>query len=274
MDLTAFETQLIDVTAIWALTAPVYGIHGFLQSVPQIVPEPSATEWRRVLQEAQLGMSVGDALRNLRDRVPSPGMQLLVEMCESQGEYPDLKALDEALQVLWERYDLDTKPEKSSVKDLMVLVHQLRNRDIYEHEEAIRQFVAMQDRAIPYLVDPNSLAEDRLPATINLLKVIGTEAAIKNLTRFTRFKWIKPGHGAMLKLAFGAYSMGYKANADHDSPCQVCGRSSTDALGAYCWFCNGFACEEHMVRTDRNRHATFCSQQHLAKANKYLGYWI
>ncbi|MCI0711485.1 MAG: hypothetical protein L0154_15125 [Chloroflexi bacterium] len=274
MDLTAFETQLIDVTAIWALTSPIYGVHGTFDLIPRIILEPSATEWGTVRRDVQLGMTVGEALRNLRDRVPSPGMQLLLEMYESQGEYPDLKALDEALQILWERYDPDTKPENSSVKNLMTLAHQLRNQDIYAHEEAIRQFVGMQDRAIPYLVDPNSLAEDRLPATINLLKVIGTEAVIKNLTRFTRFKWIKPGHGVMLKLALGEYSMGYKPNTDNDSPCQVCRRLSADTLGAYCWFCNAFACEEHVVRTDRNHHATFCSQQHLAEANKYLGYWI
>lgn len=274
MDLNLFEKQLIDVAAIWALTYRIHSIHGFIGAVPEIMTEPSSSEWRRVHQEVSLGLHMGEALRNLRDRVPSPGMDLLLEMYENSGTYLKVEAIDEAVLILWERYDPATIPENASVKVLMTLTNQLRNRNIHKHEDAIRQFLEMGDRAIPYLVDYDSLTEDRLPATINLLKILGSEGAQKNLKRFTRFKWIKPGHGAILKSALDEYGIAYRPTIETSFPCKTCGRASADTAGAYCWFCNEYVCEDHVLKTDRNPHAAFCSEAHLWGANNYLGFWI
>jgi len=85
--LKAFNNQLSDM-----LTLMVNGLRaGFatmqsLEAVSKQLPAPISTEFRRVVQEMQLGLSMEEALNNLMRRIPSPDLDLVVTAMNVQRE--------------------------------------------------------------------------------------------------------------------------------------------------------------------------------------------
>jgi len=85
--LTTFNNQLPDM-----LNLVVNGLRaGFstmqaLEAVSKELPPPISDEFRRVVQEMQLGLSMEDSLRNLLRRIPSPDLDLIVTAINVQRE--------------------------------------------------------------------------------------------------------------------------------------------------------------------------------------------
>jgi len=85
--LTTFNNQLPDM-----LNLVVNGLRaGFstmqaLEAVSKELPPPISDEFRRVVQEMQLGLSMEEALRNLHRRIPSPDLDLIITAINVQRE--------------------------------------------------------------------------------------------------------------------------------------------------------------------------------------------
>lgn len=85
--LTTFNNQLPDM-----LNLVVNGLRaGFstmqaLEAVSKELPPPISDEFRRVVQEMQLGLSMEDALANLLRRIPSPDLDLIITAINVQRE--------------------------------------------------------------------------------------------------------------------------------------------------------------------------------------------
>ncbi len=85
--LKAFNDQLSDM-----LTLMVNGLRaGFatmqsIEAVSKQLPAPISTEFRRVVQEMQLGLSMEEAMNNLLRRIPSPDLDLVVTAMNVQRE--------------------------------------------------------------------------------------------------------------------------------------------------------------------------------------------
>jgi len=85
--LKSFNDQLSDM-----LTLMVNGLRaGFatmqsLEAVSKQLPAPISTEFRRVIQEMQLGLSMEESLENLLRRIPSPDLDLVVTAMNVQRE--------------------------------------------------------------------------------------------------------------------------------------------------------------------------------------------
>jgi tight adherence protein B len=85
--LTTFNNQLPDM-----LNLVVNGLRaGFstmqaLEAVSKELPPPISDEFRRVVQEMQLGLSMEDSLQNLLRRIPSPDLDLIVTAINVQRE--------------------------------------------------------------------------------------------------------------------------------------------------------------------------------------------
>ena len=84
---TKFNAQLGDT--INMLANSLRSGYSLLQSMEQVsreAPEPTASEYRRVVQEVGLGLRTEDALDNLLKRVPSEDLDLLVTAVKIQME--------------------------------------------------------------------------------------------------------------------------------------------------------------------------------------------
>lgn len=77
--LRLFEEQLPDTLGLWvnALRSG-YSAMQAMEAISRDAPEPTATEFKRVVQEASLGIDMSDALEHLLSRVESEDLDLVV----------------------------------------------------------------------------------------------------------------------------------------------------------------------------------------------------
>lgn len=85
--LVKFENQLPDTLGLWvnALRSG-YSVMQSMEAIARDAPEPTATEFRRVVQEVQLGIDMEDALAHLLNRVESEDLDLVVTAVNIQRE--------------------------------------------------------------------------------------------------------------------------------------------------------------------------------------------
>jgi len=85
--LIAFEQQLPDTLGLWvnALRSG-YSVMQSMEAISRDSPEPTATEFKRVIQEVSLGIDMSDALQHLLDRVESEDLDLVVTAVNIQRE--------------------------------------------------------------------------------------------------------------------------------------------------------------------------------------------
>lgn len=85
--LIRFEQQLPDTLGLWvnALRSG-YSVLQAMEAISKDAPEPTSTEFRRVVQEVQLGIDMQDALDHLISRVESEDLDLVVTAVNIQRE--------------------------------------------------------------------------------------------------------------------------------------------------------------------------------------------
>lgn len=85
--LIQFEQQLPDTLSLWvnALRSG-YSVLQAMEAISRDAPEPTKTEFRRVVQEVQLGIDVDDALAHLLERVESEDLDLVITAVNIQRE--------------------------------------------------------------------------------------------------------------------------------------------------------------------------------------------
>lgn len=85
--LHAFETQLPDTLGLWvnALRSG-YSVMQSMEAIAKDSPQPTKTEFHRVVQEVQLGIDMSDALEHLLERVESEDLDLVVTAVNIQRE--------------------------------------------------------------------------------------------------------------------------------------------------------------------------------------------
>jgi tight adherence protein B len=85
--LNEFETQLPDTLALWvnALRSG-YSVLQSMEAISRDAPEPTSTEFKRVVQEVSLGIDPPDAMQHLLDRVESEDLDLVVTAVNIQRE--------------------------------------------------------------------------------------------------------------------------------------------------------------------------------------------
>ncbi len=85
--LIKFENQLPDTLGLWvnALRSG-YAVLQAMEAIGRDAPEPTATEFRRVVQEVALGIDMEDALAHLINRVESEDLDLVVTAVNIQRE--------------------------------------------------------------------------------------------------------------------------------------------------------------------------------------------
>ncbi len=85
--LQRFETQLPDTLGLWvnALRSG-FSVLQAMEAISRDAPEPTATEFKRVVQEVQLGIDLQDALGHLLSRVESEDLDLVVTAVNIQRE--------------------------------------------------------------------------------------------------------------------------------------------------------------------------------------------
>lgn len=85
--LHAFEDQLADTLGLWvnALRSG-YSVLQSMEAIAKDAPEPTQTEFKRVVQEVQLGIDMADALEHLLERVESDDLDLVVTAVNIQRE--------------------------------------------------------------------------------------------------------------------------------------------------------------------------------------------
>lgn len=85
--LMKFENQLPDTLGLWvnALRSG-YSVLQSMEAIARDAPEPTATEFKRVVQEVQLGIDMGDAFEHLLGRVDSEDLDLVVTAVNIQRE--------------------------------------------------------------------------------------------------------------------------------------------------------------------------------------------
>jgi tight adherence protein B len=85
--LIRFEQQLPDTLALWvnALRSG-YSVLQAMEAISKDAPEPTSTEFKRVVQEVSLGIDVEDALQHLLTRVESEDLDLVVTAVNIQRE--------------------------------------------------------------------------------------------------------------------------------------------------------------------------------------------
>jgi tight adherence protein B len=85
--LRAFQDQLPDTLSLWvnALRSG-YSVLQSMEAISKEAPEPTATEFKRVVQEVQLGIPMEDALDHLLNRVPNDNMDLVNTAVNIQRE--------------------------------------------------------------------------------------------------------------------------------------------------------------------------------------------
>ncbi len=85
--LRAFENQLADVLGLWVNSLRSgYSVLQAMEAISREAPDPSALEFRRVVQEVQLGISMEDALDNMLRRIDSEDFDLVVTAVNIQRE--------------------------------------------------------------------------------------------------------------------------------------------------------------------------------------------
>ncbi len=82
-----FEEQLPDTLGLWvnALRSG-YSVLQSMEAIAKDAPEPTRTEFKRVVQEVQLGIDLDDALEHLLERVESEDLDLVVTAVNIQRE--------------------------------------------------------------------------------------------------------------------------------------------------------------------------------------------
>lgn len=85
--LHAYEGQLPDTLSLWvnALRSG-YSVMQSMEAIAKESPEPTSTEFRRVVQEVQLGIPMEDALEHLLTRVPNDNQDLVNTAVNIQRE--------------------------------------------------------------------------------------------------------------------------------------------------------------------------------------------
>lgn len=85
--LIAFEGQLPDTLGLWvnALRSG-YSVLQAMEAIAKDAPEPTITEFQRVVQEVQIGIDLPDALDHLLERVESDDLDLVVTAVNIQRE--------------------------------------------------------------------------------------------------------------------------------------------------------------------------------------------
>ncbi|PJF40981.1 MAG: secretion system protein [Chloroflexi bacterium] len=85
--LNRFEAQLPDTLGLWvnALRSG-FSVLQAMEAISKDAPEPTATEFRRVVQEVALGINVEDALDHLLARVESEDLDLVITAVNIQRE--------------------------------------------------------------------------------------------------------------------------------------------------------------------------------------------
>lgn len=85
--LILFENQLPDTLGLWvnALRSG-YSVLQAMEAISRDAPEPTKTEFRRVVQEVQLGIDMDDALEHMLERVESEDLDLVVTAVNIQRE--------------------------------------------------------------------------------------------------------------------------------------------------------------------------------------------
>lgn len=83
----AFEQQLPDTIGLWVngLRAG-YSVQQAMEAIAREGPEPTAMEFRRVVQELQLGVARDTALDHLLNRLPSEDLDLIITAVNIQAE--------------------------------------------------------------------------------------------------------------------------------------------------------------------------------------------
>jgi len=85
--LHAFEDQLPDTLGLWvnALRSG-FSVLQAMEAIAKDAPEPTVTEFRRVVKEVQLGIDMEDALEHLVNRIDSEDLDLVVTAVNIQRE--------------------------------------------------------------------------------------------------------------------------------------------------------------------------------------------
>ncbi|NDJ61664.1 MAG: type II secretion system F family protein [Chloroflexi bacterium] len=85
--LIKFETQLPDTLGLWvnALRSG-YSVMQSMEAIARDAPDPTATEFQRVVQETQLGIDMEDALEHMLERVDSEDLDLVITAVNIQRE--------------------------------------------------------------------------------------------------------------------------------------------------------------------------------------------
>ncbi|MCU0512700.1 MAG: type II secretion system F family protein [Anaerolineae bacterium] len=85
--LIAFETQLPDTLGLWvnALRSG-YSVLQAMEAIARDAPEPTMTEFQRVVKEVQLGIDMSDAMQHLLERIESDDLDLVVTAVNIQRE--------------------------------------------------------------------------------------------------------------------------------------------------------------------------------------------
>jgi tight adherence protein B len=87
MRLQKFEAQLPDTLGLWvnALRSG-YSVLQSMEAIAKDAPEPTSTEFKRVVQEVQLGIDLEDALEHMLNRVESEDFDLVITAVNIQRE--------------------------------------------------------------------------------------------------------------------------------------------------------------------------------------------
>ena len=84
---TSFEQQLPDTIGLWVNgLRSGYSVQQAMEAISREGPEPTATEFRRVVQELQLGVPREVALEHLLNRMPSEDLDLILTAVNIQAE--------------------------------------------------------------------------------------------------------------------------------------------------------------------------------------------
>jgi tight adherence protein B len=82
-----FETQLPDTISLWVNgLRSGYSVLQAMEAISKEAPEPTSTEFQRVVQEVQLGISMEDSLEHMLLRIESEDLDLIVTAVNIQRE--------------------------------------------------------------------------------------------------------------------------------------------------------------------------------------------
>lgn len=85
--LSNFEQQLPDLLSLWVNSLRSgYSTMQSMEAISREAPDPSAQEFRRVVQEVQLGIPQESSLSHLHERMPSEDLDLVITAVNIQRE--------------------------------------------------------------------------------------------------------------------------------------------------------------------------------------------